>query len=76
MDYFDFSEKIKEACSNDLCRKWENWCDDQGVIAYALTSIDFKIIEPHVIINFFPDEDKILNEDIRSEEHTSELQSH
>jgi hypothetical protein len=62
--YFDFSEKIKEACKNDLFRKWENWCDDQGVIAYALTSIEFKIIEPNVIINSFPDEDKILTETI------------
>jgi len=52
---FDLASKIKECCKEDKIREWEKWCDDQGVIAYSLFQTDYIIIEPDVILNYFPE---------------------
>lgn len=52
---FDLATRIMVACANDKVREWTDWCDDQGVIAFALFQHDHIIIEPEVILNYFPE---------------------
>jgi hypothetical protein len=63
--YFDFAAKIKECCKDDKIRAWFDRSDDQGVIAYALFSQNHIIIEPHTILNYFPEYDYALPQQIR-----------
>ena len=53
---FDFASGIRDAVKRDVSRKWEMWCDDQGIVACCLTKENHVVVGPNTILNYFPED--------------------